>query len=225
MKNSQNIVIVEDDIFAQEFLSHTLNTLGYNSIFIASNANDAINFCKTQSADLIFMDINIEGTMDGIQCAREISLYYDIPIIFTTAYSDSVTIDEASYTNLYGFLVKPFTQKEVDIALKIIQRQLFSKNKLPNKIHLYKDSFYNFDAKTLIIDNQKITLSKNEISIIELLIKNKGTIVTYSQLKNSVWKKDISDSGIRDAFARLRKKASNLPISTHFGSGYSLDLE
>ena len=225
MENSQNIVIVEDDIFAQEFLSQTLNNLGYNNIFITSNAVEAINHCKKEKIDLVFMDINIDGNIDGIQCAREISLYYDIPIIFTTAYSDSVTIDEASYTNIYGFLVKPFTQKEVDINLKIIHKQLFSKNKLPHKIHLFKDSFYNFDSKSLVIDNQKVLLSKNETSIIELLIKNKGTIVTYNQLKNNVWKKDISDSGIRDAFARLRKKVPKLLISTHFGDGYSLDLE
>ncbi len=225
MKNNQKIVIVEDDIFAQEFLAQTLNTLGYSSILVVSKADDAINFCKKEKIDIIFMDINIEGTMDGIQCAREISLYYNIPIIFTTAYADSVTIDEASYTNLYGYLIKPFTQKEVEIALKIIQKQLFSKNKLPNKISLFKDSFYNFDTKALTIDNQKVLLSKNETLIIELLIQNRGSIVSFSKLRASIWKKDISDSGIRDAFARIRKKAPNLSIATHFGSGYSLDLE
>jgi len=225
MENDQKILIIEDDIFAQEFLFQALKKFGFFNILTTTNAQDALNFCRTNDLDLIFMDINIAGEIDGIQCAREISVYYDTPIVFTTAYSDSNTIDEASDTNLFGYLIKPFTQKDLSIIIKIIQKQLFSKKRSMDKIQLSDNTYYNFCTKSLSVNNQRISLTKNEISIIELLINKKDSLVSYDQLQNFVWKKPISDSGIRDAFARLRKKVPSLPISTHFGSGYSLDLD
>lgn len=225
MENNERLLIVEDEIFAQAFLYQTLQNFGYKNIFVADNANDAISYCKTNKIDLTFMDINIKGDIDGIQCARELSLYHDVPIVFTTAYEDRQTIDEASDTNLFGYLIKPFTQKDISIILKVIQRQLFSKNKVSNKKTLTQNTFYNFDTKSLTIDDHKITLTKNETLLIELLINTKGSLVPFDKLRNNVWHKNISDSGIRDAIARLRKKVPTLPITTHFGSGYSLDIE
>jgi len=224
MEKSQKILIVEDDIFAQEFLYRTLQKLGFSTIVKVDNATDAINYCKTNTIDLSFMDINIVGGMDGIQCARELSFSHNIPIVFTTAYSDPKTIDEASDTNLFGYLVKPFTEQEILITLKVIQKQIFLKNKISNKTSLGEHSFYDFYKKTLYINYQKITLTKNETTLVETLIKHKSIPIFYDQLRINVWKKEISDSGIRDAFARLRKKVPTLPISNHFGSGYSLDI-
>lgn len=224
MENNQTILIVEDDIFAQEFLYQTLKKLGFYNILTTTNAKDAMNFCKNNDIDLVFMDININGAMDGVQCAREISFYHTVPIVFTTAYSDTHTIDEASETNLYGYLIKPFTEQDISIILKVIKKQIFSKNKISNKTSLGKNSFYDFNTKSLHINHKKITLTKNETSILEVLIKQQGQPVSYELLRTTIWKKDISDSGIRDAFARLRKKVPTLALTNHFGSGYSLDI-
>jgi len=224
MDNNLKILVVEDEFIASEYLIHILNKLGFFDIFTVDNCRCAIELANKESVGLVFMDINLAGPMDGIQCAESINLNKEIPIIFTTAYSDENTIEEVSKTNLYGFIVKPFKERDVSICLKILEKQLFSKE-TSKRVTLSPNSIYDFTKESLYINDKKINLTKNETHLIKFLYEQRGKKITYDEMREIVWKKNISDSGIRDAFSRLRNKAPELNIVSHYGLGYSLELE
>ena len=114
-----NILIVEDELLIAKNLSHKLESLGYQIVGIVSCGADAIQRAGEMKPDLILMDIVIKGDIDGIETALIINQKFDIPIIYTTAYADDETLQRAENTGSYGYLLKPFKQREVHATIKI----------------------------------------------------------------------------------------------------------
>ena len=114
-----NILIVEDELLIAKNLSHKLESLGYQIVGIVSSGADAIQRAGAMEPDLILMDIVIKGDMDGIETAVIINQKFDIPIIYTTAYADDETLQRAENTGPYGYLLKPFKQRELHATIKI----------------------------------------------------------------------------------------------------------
>ena len=114
-----NILIVEDELLIAKNLSHKLESLGYQIVGIVSCGADAIQRAGEMKPDLILMDIVIKGDIDGIETAVRINQKFDIPIIYTTAYADDETLQRAENTGSYGYLLKPFKQRELHATIKI----------------------------------------------------------------------------------------------------------
>ncbi|MBW3584862.1 MAG: response regulator, partial [Cyanobacteria bacterium 0813] len=114
-----NILIVEDELLIAKNLSYKLEKLGYKIADIVSSGADAIQRAGEMEPDLILMDIVIKGDIDGIETAVRINQELDIPIIYTTAYADDETLERAENTGSYGYLVKPFKQRELHATIKI----------------------------------------------------------------------------------------------------------
>ncbi|MEG3879420.1 ATP-binding protein [Microcoleus sp. herbarium7] len=114
-----NILIVEDELLIAKNLSHKLQKLGYQIADIVSSGADAIQRAGELKPDLILMDIVIKGDIDGIETAAIIHQKLDIPIIYTTAYADDETLQRAENTGSYGYLLKPFKEREVHATIKI----------------------------------------------------------------------------------------------------------
>jgi len=114
-----NILIVEDELLIAKNLSHKLESLGYKIVGIVSSGADAIQCAGEMETDLILMDIVIKGDIDGIETALIINQKFDIPIIYTTAYADDETLQRAENTGSYGYLLKPFKQRELHATIKI----------------------------------------------------------------------------------------------------------
>lgn len=233
MKNL-NILIVEDKFVAIYYLRGILEEkqiVPIDTIFTATNAQDALDIVKTNHIDLIFMDININGSIDGISCAKLANEEYQIPIIFTTAYSDITTIQEASDTNIAGYLIKPFKPSDVSanllIALKMVEKNSKEKNPLKNKQSITVENYiYNFEHKTLLVDNETIVLTNKEILLVDIFFHNINQNLSYDMLKEKVWgNDDISDSTIRDAVSRLKRKLPGLDIENISKFGYVLKLK
>lgn len=229
IENSINILIVEDEIIASKYLVSILNSLGYSNIYEALDSTSAIEIVRKNKIDIVFMDINIKGQVDGIMCAHLLNKEYFLPIIYTTAYSDSQTILEASDTNVFSYLIKPFSSADVNaslsITLKKIKREMnYSlKDKRDEILDLGNFQTYNFTTKTLCIHDKNVKLTKTELSILNLFCENINQNVSYETLKSVVWEgKDISISTIRDGVSRLKKKAENLNIENLVNIGYTL---
>lgn len=208
------------------FLEDVLHGLGYNQVFVADNAYDALELAKKEHINLAFLDINIEKDIDGIQCAMLLNQLYTIPIIYITAYSNSSIVEEASQTNLYGYLTKPFTQDDIFISLKVLQKQLLRKEEESvesTKIYLLNKCYFDSQNQTLFYENEEIKLTKKERLLLAVLVQNLEYTVSYENLKQSVWEdKNISLSAIRDAVLRLRKKLPCIELESTIGVGYKL---
>src|SRR6476469_503711 len=114
-----NILIVEDELLIAKSLAQKLEKLGYQIADIVSSGADAIQRAGELEPDLILMDIVIKGDIDGIETAVRINQELDIPIIYTTAYADDETLQRAENTGSYGYLLKPFKQRELHATIKI----------------------------------------------------------------------------------------------------------
>ena len=115
------ILVVEDEAIMANDLQATLQDLGYAVCGTASSGAEAVQKAEADRPDLVLMDIVLQGEMDGIEAAERIRTRLGIPVVYLTAHSDKETIRRASITEPYGYIVKPFNERElhsnVDIAL------------------------------------------------------------------------------------------------------------
>lgn len=116
---SISILVVDDERIVALDIKGTLETLGYNVCAVANTAEDALKAVEQSSPDLVLMDINLRGDMDGIAIAHVINAKHSIPIVFLTAYSDRGTFDRAKSANPYGFILKPFDARKLHSAVEI----------------------------------------------------------------------------------------------------------
>jgi len=115
------ILVVEDEAITAKDIQATLQDLGYAVCGLASSGAEALQKTEAERPDLVLMDIVLQGEMDGIEAARQIRANWDIPVVYLTAHSDIDTIHRASITEPYGYIIKPFNDRElhsnVEIAL------------------------------------------------------------------------------------------------------------
>lgn len=113
------ILVVEDEVIVARTIASQLNQLGYMVTGTASSGKVAIAKATETKPELVLMDIILKGDMDGIAAATYIREQLDIPVIFLTAYGDDDTLQRAKLTQPFGYVVKPFTSKDLRIAVEI----------------------------------------------------------------------------------------------------------
>ncbi|MEQ8222608.1 MAG: response regulator [Candidatus Eremiobacterota bacterium] len=107
------ILIVEDNLIVGESLQQTLEDYEYNVPGIVISGEEALKETEEVKPDLILMDIKLKGEMDGITAAEKIYSDFDIPVIYLTAYSSNSLLDRIKLTGSYGYILKPFKEKEL----------------------------------------------------------------------------------------------------------------
>lgn len=113
----KQIFIVEDEIIS-EAIKDCLENLGYSVPNIASSGEEAIKKITAIRPDLVLMDISLKGDIDGVQAAEAIWNYLQIPIVYCTGYSDANTLQRAKVTGSFGYLLKPFEQKNLYVTIE-----------------------------------------------------------------------------------------------------------
>lgn len=113
------ILIVEDELLIAQGLARKLVKMDYHVVGIVSSGRDAIRHVDDDPPDVILMDIVIKGDIDGIETARQIQSRNNIPIIYLTAYADDETLERAEQTGSYGYILKPFKEREIHAAIKM----------------------------------------------------------------------------------------------------------
>lgn len=119
MKSKAHILVVEDENIIALHLQKRLQNMGYVVPFIFASGEEAIQNVKEAQPDLILMDIQLKGKMSGIEAAQEIRTRFDIPVVYLTAYSEEATFEEAKKTEPFGYLLKPFEEKELKITIEM----------------------------------------------------------------------------------------------------------
>ena len=113
------ILVVEDECVNAVMIEHQLKKLGYAIAGIASSGEEAVELVEKLKPDLVLMDINLSGDMDGVQAAGMIRGKTAVPIIYLTSASDERTIDRALTTEAHGFILKPVHERELHSALQM----------------------------------------------------------------------------------------------------------
>lgn len=159
-KSKVNLLIVEDDIILANDIAIRLAVLNFHSIGIAPNVDKAIELLnETQSVDIVLIDITLQGTRDGIELASIIKDEYNIPFIFLTSHMDEYTIERAKNVGVYAYILKPFNDRQVGIAIELALVN-FS-NQTANK-NLFESKVFSKEENQVIQINDSLFLKKDD---------------------------------------------------------------
>ncbi len=124
------ILVVEDEHIVAMGIKKMLKSLGYKVTGIAFTGEDAVSKAESTFPDLVLMDIMLKGNLDGIEAAREIIKRFDLPVVYLSAYSDSQILERAKQTGPFGYIVKPFEEKDLHSSIEMaLQRHTVEKKK------------------------------------------------------------------------------------------------
>jgi DNA-binding LytR/AlgR family response regulator len=113
------ILVVEDEMIIGAKISMQLTNLGYEVTGILPRGEEAILHVADNKPDIVLLDINLKGKLDGIETAAQLQQYGHIPVIYLTANSDDATFNKAKATRPYAFIAKPFKQLDLQRAIEL----------------------------------------------------------------------------------------------------------
>ena len=184
--NRNKILIVEDERIIAMDLAKRLEDMDYYICGIESTGKEAIEKISESKPDLILMDIEIKGDLDGIETAERLK-HLSIPIIYLTAYSDQQTLERAKLTEPYGYILKPFNEKEISSTIKMALHKRSIENQLKESEKLYRFLYDNYPEVYLTLDKDSNIISINQYGLAELgykreeLAGNPITSIVYDQ--------------------------------------------
>ncbi|MEW6493813.1 MAG: ATP-binding protein [Cyanobacteriota bacterium] len=133
MPNAKLLIVEDEEIVAFDIES-TLKDLGYQVLGIVASGEDAIATAARTQPDLVLMDIMLKGSIDGIEAAREIRSLMNLPVLYLTAYADTTTFERAKETEPFGYLIKPFEEKELQTSIEIALARHQSEERMRQKL-------------------------------------------------------------------------------------------
>jgi len=128
MERKIKILIVEDEMIIAANISLQLTEMGYEVTGIVPRGEEALMHIKSEIPDILLLDINLKGDLDGIETALAMQQSHDIPVIYLTANSDNAHFERAKETHPYGFIAKPFKKLDLQRAIQLTITQVNSKN-------------------------------------------------------------------------------------------------
>ncbi|MBT3605534.1 MAG: response regulator, partial [Candidatus Latescibacteria bacterium] len=182
------IVVVEDEQIVSKDIQMCLKRFGYEIAGSAASGEDAVSLVKQTQPDLVMMDVMLKGEMMGTEAAEIIRREYDIPVIYLTAYADQGTLDQAKITEPYGYVLKPFDERELQTAIEMalykyraekenqkLKEQLLQAQKLEAIGHLTTGVAHNFNnALNVIIGNLELARLKANDETLEYLERSQS---------------------------------------------------
>ena len=112
-------LVAEDENLIAEELAERLRRMGFSVVATVNSADEAIRIAVREKPDLVFMDIRLNGERDGIYAAAEIRRLVNAPVIYVTAYSDQIILDRVKDTQPYGYVLKPFHERELQVTIEL----------------------------------------------------------------------------------------------------------
>jgi len=118
MKNISVLIVEDENIVAKDIAARVARQ-GYTVAAVVGTGEEAVQLVETIRPDLILMDIMLKGAMDGIEATQKIRERFDMPVVYLTAYADEKTLQRAKVTEAFGYLLKPFEERELHITIEM----------------------------------------------------------------------------------------------------------
>jgi DNA-binding NarL/FixJ family response regulator len=191
---SLRILIVEDEPIISDDIESTLLSNDYDVAGKAYSSTQALDMLLSRYPDLVLLDIAIKGDKDGIDIATIIREKYHIPFIFLTSYSDKVTLDRAKPTMPYGYIVKPFKDRDLLTAIEMGMYRFSSEN---NTVPIIKE---------VIEQKNNLQLTKMEYNILILIWEGKSNKAISEALFISV---NTVKTHVKNTFEKFGVRSRN----------------
>lgn len=182
-KEKKAILVVEDDPDISQSLVEMLEIIGYEVVGVAASAEEALLQLQEILPDLVLLDIQLSGKMDGIELAQALRDYHGLAYLFTSAYADDDTIERAKKQSPYGYLVKPYSLKELKASIEMALGQ-HEKNTESQKPQSYPEQlFLKVESRLIRLKVSDILFAEAQGDYVRIFIQKDEKITVYSPLK------------------------------------------
>ncbi|MBU3133873.1 response regulator transcription factor [Clostridium gasigenes] len=218
------IMIVEDDIRIKEILLENIMRWGFDGKAIENFNEVFIEFSK-YSPHLVLMDINLPF-FDGFYWCYKIREISKVPIIFVSSRNNNMDVIMAINMGGDDFIQKPFSLEILMAKINALIRRTYSYADAETNVIEYKNIVINMKDNSVAFKDKRAELSRNEFSILYLLMKNNGNLISRDKIMRSLWEDEsfVDDNTLTVNINRLRKKLENIElehlIKTKKGQGY-----
>lgn len=226
--NDGYMLIVDDDEDIRNMVGIYLENEGLPYIKCES-AVKALEILDNHKIDLILLDIMMPG-INGMDACIKIRQKSQIPIIFMSAKSQDIDKVQGLMVGADDYIVKPFNPIELVARVKAQLRRYKQYNESAfSKTMQYKDLVLNGQTRQVWLKGEEIRLTPKEFSILEVLLKNRGIVMTIRQIYEQVWHEEIAenDNTVLMHISNLREKIEGKAqefqyIKTVWGAGYKI---
>ena len=218
------IMIVEDEPIIRDMIGESIRKWGYETI-ILDDFSQVLEIFLKENPHLVLMDINLP-VYDGFYWCNKIRDISKVPIIFIS--SRNTPMDMVMSINMGGddFIQKPFYEEVLITKIKALLRRTYSYTETVATIIEHDGVILNLNNGDVFYGDKKAELTKNEFKILNILMQNKGTVVSREKIMRSLWEDEsfVDDNTLTVNIARIRKKLAELGkenyITTMKGEGY-----
>ncbi|MGB3669681.1 MAG: response regulator [Phormidesmis sp.] len=162
--SAKRVMVVEDESVISLDIKTSLTRLGYSIAGVAASGDIALRKIRETRPDVILMDIHLKGEMTGIDVSEQVRSELQIPIVFLTANADSSTFKEANQTDPYGYLLKPFEEKELGIAIEIALHKHEKEQIIRSSEHWYATAFQSLSEAVIATDRHGDVVFMNALA-------------------------------------------------------------
>lgn len=218
------IMIVEDEPILRDMIGESIRKWGYETI-ILDDFSQVLEIFLKENPHLVLMDINLP-VYDGFYWCNKIRDISKVPIIFIS--SRNTPMDMVMSINMGGddFIQKPFYEEVLITKIKALLRRTYSYTETVATIIEHDGIMLNLNNGNVFYGDKKAELTKNEFKILNILMQNKGSVVSREKIMRNLWEDEsfVDDNTLTVNVTRIRKKLAELGkenyIATMKGEGY-----
>lgn len=217
------ILIVEDDMTIAKTLANHLEKWSYTVQYV-TDFEDVMKAFTTFDPQLVLMDIMLPF-YNGYHWCTEIRKISKVPVIFLSSMSDNMNIVMAINMGGDEFIEKPFDLNVITAKIQALLRRTYAFQGTVNVME-HKGVMLNLNDATMTYKEQKLSLTKNDYKILQILLENAGRIVAREEIMTRLWESDefIDDNTLTVNVTRLRKKLEEIGLEDYIltkkGIGY-----
>jgi DNA-binding response OmpR family regulator len=214
------VLYVEDDAVVQENTAKTLHYF-FSEVIVASDGFEALEILKTTKPDVLITDY-VMPRMSGYELILEAQKIYPELIIFvTSSYREEDKLLKCIPLGLADYLLKPINYEKLVLAID----KVLEKSPLPKKaesIVLAENIIFNTHSQSLLVDGKAMFLSKQEVKLLSLFVKNRGNILSKNFMSSYLYGENVDENLLNNVIYRLRKKVGYDIFTTIKNLGYIL---
>lgn len=220
------IFIVEDDAAIAAALQKHLTTWGFD-VRCAEDFRNVLTECTAFDPQLVLLDITLPF-YNGYHWCQELRRVSNVPVVFISSASDNMNIVMAMNMGADDFIAKPFDLDVLTAKVQALLRRTYDFAPA-EPVLSHRGAVLQTGGQSLLVNGEKLPLSKNEYRILWTLLKEKGKIVSRERLMEALWQTDsfVDENTLSVNMARLRKKLDGAGlagfIATRVGAGYLVE--
>ena len=204
------ILIVEDEAIVARDIAMQVQALGYEAVGIAANAEQALQLAAQERPNLVLMDVQLSGVVDGIAAAASMRSQFSLPVVFLTAFAADEVLERAKLTEPFGYILKPFTERELSTTLAMALYKHEAETRLRNTTRQLKA------LSRRVLEVQELERRRVAVELHDELGQSLTAIKINLQLSQRLKDKALADINlenihiVEDALRQVRRLATNL---------------